>query len=128
MATSITLKALRDGRKKANEGQTFRKLGSCDALMGIKAGRKCYSVTFSGFECRAVAEISEDELRDLDFYIEMNRADWEGFLASRNSGAPTGLNELDLTDEVVKSWDARRKLNFTRYHRSIEHFFKCVAA
>lgn len=128
MTTSITLKSLKDGMKKTNEEQGLRKLGSCDMVMGVKTGNKCYSVTFSGFECVGVNEVGEDDLRDLDFYIDMPKKDWTAFLESQATEHPTTLNQMDLNDAVVKSKDARHKLEFTRYHRTVQHFFRCVAA
>lgn len=128
MANAITLKGLKDAMKRVNQDGLLRKLGSCDTTMGIKAGKKCYNVTFSGFECSDVGEVSEEDLRDLDFYFEMSRGDWANFVANQTSESPVGLNELDLLEGVVKSRDARRKLNFTRYHRSIQHFFRCVGS
>lgn len=128
MANRLTLKTLKDAMKQVNQNGSLRALGSCDTTMGIKAGKKCYNVIFSAFEISDVQEISEEDLRDLDFYFEMSRADWESFIANQASEAPVGVNELDLLEDVVKSRDARGKLNFTRYHRSVQHFFSCVGS
>lgn len=128
MANSITLSTLKHAMKHANENALMRKLGSCDAVMGIKVASKCYAVTFSAFEVSEVSEIDEDSLRDVDFYIDMKKKDWEAFLASLETDTPQTLNELDLDQQVVKSADERRRLTFFQYHRSFQRFFEIAAA
>ena len=128
MANSITLTALKHAMKQANEQAELRKLGSCDAVMGIKVASKCYAVTFNAFDVSDVAEIDADNLRDVDFYIDMKKKDWSDFLESLMTGAPQSLNELDLAHQVVKSTSERRRLTFFQYHRSFQRFFEIAAA
>jgi hypothetical protein len=128
MARSITLKALKETAKQVNQDSRLRKLGSCDAVMGIKVASRCFAVTFAGFEVAEVAEIDADALLDVDFYIDMKKKQWETFLAGLEGDTPRTLNELDLDDAVVKGADERKRLTFFRYHRSFQHFFEVAAA
>lgn len=128
MARSISLSTLKQAMKSANDSTTLRKLGSCDATMGIKAASKCYAVTFDAFDVSDVTEIDDDSLRNVDFYIDMKKKDWDAFLASLATDAPQSLNELDLEQQVIKSVDERRRLKFFQYHLSFQHFFEIAAA
>jgi len=128
MAKSITLKALKETARQVNRDSRLRKLGSCDAVMGIKVATRCFSVTFAGFEVADVAEVEEDALLDVDFYIDMKKKEWETFLAGLDGEEPQTLNELDLDHAVVKGADERKRLTFFQYHRSFQHFFEVAAA
>ncbi|HKI73003.1 MAG TPA: hypothetical protein VJ998_00040 [Pseudomonadales bacterium] len=125
---SMTLSTLKHAMKQINEDSALRKLGSCDAIMGIKVASKCYAVTFTAFEVGDVSEIEQDDLREVDFYIDMKKKDWDTFLASLASDAPQSLNVLDLEQGIVKGADTRRKLAFTQYHLSFQRFFEVAAA
>ena len=128
MSHAMNLSTLKHAMKSANEGTELRKLGSCDAIMGIRIASKCFAVTFAAFEVTDVTEIEEDELREVDFYIDMKKKDWDAFLQSLEGEAPRSLNELDLENQVIKSADERRRLTFFQYHRSFQRFFEIAAA
>ena len=128
MANTITLKNLKDAMKRVNADPATRKLGSCDATMGIKAASKCYAVTFDAFAVTDVREIDQDGLVDVDFYIEMSKKDWTTFLEALAGEQPATLNDLDLTRQVVNSRDERHKLTFLQYHLSFQHFFEVAAS
>lgn len=123
----MNLKTLKDAMKRVNEDAAFRRRGTCDAVMGIKSGSKCYAVTFEAFEVSGVREIDQDGLVDVDFYIDMKKKDWDEFLAGLKSGKAPGLNELDLEQRVVKGEDEGRRLAFLRYHSTFQHFFEAAA-
>ena len=127
MARSITLSNLKHAMKRINEESMLRKLGSCDAVMGIKVASRCYAVTFEAFEVVDVSEIDEDDLLDVDFYIDMKKKDWETFLSTLDTDAPQTLNNLDLEHNIVKSADERRRLAFLQYHLSFQRFFEVAA-
>lgn len=128
MAAFPSIKWLRDGQKLANKGNQLRRLGSCDTSMGIKVGNLTYSIVFAGFECESVQKIGMDALREMDFYVDMSRQAWQEFLDSLNGPTPMTLNELDLTDGVVKSFDEAKRLRFLRYNRTLQAFFQIAAA
>ncbi len=123
MATFPSIEWLENARVEVNRDSTLRKLGSCDVTMGIKAGSTTYAVVFEAFECADVTQITEDDLRDLDFYIDMSKTAWLKFLRSLKGKQPQSLDVLDLEKGVVKSFDAARKLTFLRYNQSIQTFF-----
>lgn len=128
MAAFPSLKWLRDGQKLANKDNELRKLGSCDTSMGIKVGNQTYRIVFAGFECESVQKIGVEELREVDFYVDMSRQAWQKFLDSLNGSTPITLNELDLTDGVVKSFDEAKRLRFLRYNRTLQTFFRIASA
>lgn len=128
MANTITLKHLKDTMKRVNADPVTRKLGSCDAVMGIKSASKCYAVTFDAFEVTDVREIDQDGLVDVDFYIEMSKKDWTAFLDELAGEQQATLGDLDLERQVVKSRDERHKLTFLQYHLSFQHFFEVAAS
>ncbi|MDA0790721.1 MAG: hypothetical protein O2780_14835 [Proteobacteria bacterium] len=128
MAKSITLKTLKDARKRTNEDPLLRKLGSCDARFGIKSGRQYFAISFSGFECSGIDQIDEDGLAEMDFYVDMTKSDWSRFLASQETARPEQLHALDTSNGVVKSHNARNRLRFSQYHQSFQLFFSHTAA
>jgi hypothetical protein len=117
----------KSGLKNANEDPEFRKLGTCDARVGVKIGNQVYAITFEAFAVSAVQKVTMDDLRDLDFYIDMSRADWESFLSSLNGDNPVSLNALDLRTGIVKSFDESRRISFPRYHLTFQKFFAAAA-
>src|SRR6266508_6603815 len=61
--TTVADRAMADDR--------YRRYGRVDALVGIKVGDQMYRLTFDVFDIRDIRQISFDDLRDLDFYLEM---------------------------------------------------------
>lgn len=125
---SLTLKTLKAAMKRVNEDPTFKRRGTCDAVMGIKAGSKCYAVTFSAFEVTDVRETDADDLVNVDFYIEMKKREWDQLLDDISAGNHTTLNELDLAQNVVKSSDELKRLTFLQYHTTFQHYIEAAAA
>ena len=50
--------------------------GMCDATVGIKCDDQVYILVFEGFECSSANQVSEDDLVNSDFYIEMTSSEW----------------------------------------------------
>lgn len=113
--------------KNANNDPEFRKLGTCDANVGIKIGKQVYAITFDAFSVSEVTKIESDDLRDLDFYIDMSRAEWDSFLESLNGNDPISLNSLDMDKGIVKSFDELKRISFPRYHLTLQRFFTTAA-
>ncbi len=120
-------------QESVNQDSRFRSLGSCDASMGVKVGDEVFLVSFEGFECAKVDEISEDTLYDADFYIDMTTQEWKAFLdnVKANGGADSShtLNSMDLAHPqgIVKSNEPQREVLFLRYHLSMQAFFDSAA-
>ena len=53
----------------------------------------------------------------------MSADQWDRFLDGRRSGNGRTLVEIDTTDDVVKAINPRKKLDFLRYHTSLQAFF-----
>ena len=58
-----------------------------------------------------------------DFTVDMSADQWDRFLQGRRSGTGRTLVEIDNTDDVVKAINPRKKLDFLRYHTSLQAFF-----
>jgi hypothetical protein len=114
----------------------YRRYGRVDALVGIKVGDEMYRMTFDVFEIRDIRQISFDDLRDLDFYLEMEPERWRAMLESikENNGAGLDytLNTLDLKLPdglaINAMGDGYRMDKFFRFNESLQRFFDLSAA
>jgi hypothetical protein len=118
---------LERARDAVNSDKSFRKRGSVDADVGLRVGDATYLVSFAGFSCHGSRAIGANELRDADFVIEMSPDQWQRFLAGRRAGAGRTIAEIDATDGVVKAVNPRKKLDFFRFHTSLQAFFDAGA-
>ena len=116
-------------REIVNQDEAFRRLGTIDAKVGIKVGDKIYELDFEAFECTGVREISEADLRDVDFWLEQSPEQWKEMLENiKQNGAADlqhTLNTLDLNmpEGFAKSYDGYRRDLFYRFNQSLQHFF-----
>ena len=118
-----------------NVDPEFRRLGSIDAAMGVKVGSRVFVVVFEAFECTEVRDGSEADLNDLDFYLELSKADWRELVENTkaNGGADRRhtLNTLDLTanDGLAQNatGDQLRGDIFFRVNESLQYFFDQAA-
>ena len=124
---ALTAKWLKAAASAVNEDPAFRDLGSVDVAMGIKVASNAFIVTFSGFSCHDVKKVKVSELRDADFVVEMNDKQWEKFLKGRKSGKGLTLTELDHVESVVKAGNPRDRLDYLRYHLSLQAFLDAGA-
>ncbi len=127
MSAALSSKWLKAAQSQVNTDPAFRALGSVDTDMALKVGQTAYLVSFAGFSCHGVRKISSNELRDADFIVEMSPKGWEHFLEGRRKGDGPSLAELDVTDEVVRTEGPRQKLEFLRYHLSVQAFLDAGA-
>ena len=111
-----------------NADPKFRKRGSVDTQMGVKVGERAFVVSFAAFQCEKVREMNPLDARDADFIVEMSPTQWQRFLAGRRTGDGRTLIDLDTTDAIVKAANPRKKLDFLRYHTSLQAFFDAGAA
>jgi hypothetical protein len=116
-----------------NQDETFRRLGTVDARVGVKVGEKIYELTFEAFECASVREIGSEGLRDCDFWLEQEPEAWEEMISNiqQNGKADLShtLNTIDLTrpDGFARSYDGYRRDAFYRFNQSLQHFFDSSA-
>lgn len=106
-----------------NADPTFRKRGSVDVKMGVKVGNGCVLVTFAGFSCHGVEDLKPTDTRDADFMVELTPDQWQRFVEGRRSPQGRTLAQIDVTENVVKAATPRRKLDFLRFHTSLQAFF-----
>ena len=118
-----------------NNDPEFRRIGSVDARMGVKAGGRVFVITFEAFECSEVREGTEYDLIDADFFLEMDMEQWRDLITNtrENNGADLNhtLNTLDLMaeDGISKNatGDQLRADIFFRVNQSLQHFFDGAA-
>jgi len=127
MSETLTAKWLKHAQDSVNSDPKFRKLGNIDTKVAIKVGKPAYLVDFSGFTCHGVRKISAGEVRDADYLIEMTPETWGTFLDGRRQGDGPSLAELDTAEGVVKAKTPRDKLDFYRYHLSLQAFLDAGA-
>ena len=115
--------------------ETYRKYGRVDALVGIKVGDRMFRMTFDVFEIRDIREITFDDLRDLDFYLEMEPERWQAMLRSIKENGHAGLEytlntlDLKLPDGLAINamGDGYRMDKFFRFNESLQRFFDLSA-
>ncbi len=113
----------------------YRKFGRVDALVGIKVGDQMFRMTFDVFDIRDIRAITFDDLRDLDFYLEMEPERWRAMLESiqqeGHAGLEYTLNTLDLKLPdglaINAMGDGYRMDKFFRFNESLQRFFDLSA-
>ena len=103
-----------------NEDPAFRKLGSVDLVLGLKAGRVVRTVTFEAFGVADVEDTNDTALRDCDLVIEMSPREWTNYLRRRARHAGPSLLALDLDRGIVSAANPLNRLKFERYHLSLQ--------
>ncbi|MBV9325689.1 MAG: hypothetical protein JO352_18110 [Chloroflexi bacterium] len=119
----------------AMHDDVYRRFGRVDASVGLKIGERAFRLTFDVFDIADIREIHEDELRDLDFYLDMEPERWQAMLRSiREHGRAEReftLNSLDLTisDGLHQNatGDGYRADKFFRYNENLQRFFDLSA-
>jgi len=120
-------------RELVNNDEAFRRLGTVDARVGVKVGGQLFELTSEAFECVGVREIGENDLRDLDFWLEQSPEEWRDMIENikQHSSADLThtLNTIDLTmpEGFARSYDGYRRDAFYRFNQSLQHFFDSSA-
>ncbi len=116
-----------------NRDPAFRQLGTVDAMVGVRVGGKLYELTFEAFECTNVREAGENDLRDMDFWLEQSYDQWKDMLTNiREHGHADlshTLNTIDLSmpEGFARSHDGYRRDAFYRFNQSLQDFFNASA-
>ena len=119
----------------AMQDERYRRFGRVDALAGIKVGDRMFRLTFDVFDIRDIREITQDELRDLDFYLDMAPERWQAMLESTRENGQAGLEytlntlDLKLPDGLAINavGDGYRMDKFFRFNGSLQRFFDLSA-
>lgn len=120
-------------REVANRDDRLRKLGTCDALMGVKVLDRAFQLTFEGFDLVGVREIPVAGLANTDFYLEAPLETWREMLENiEEHGKPDRQHTLNTIDFLepegfAKSEDQSRKDLFYRYGQTFQQFFNASA-
>jgi hypothetical protein len=115
--------------------EAYRKFGRVDALVGIKVGDRMFRLTFDVFDISDIREISFDELRDLDFYLDMEPERWQAMIESVKQNGSAGLEytlntiDLKLPDGLAINamGDGYRMDKFFRFNESLQRYFDLSA-
>lgn len=118
------------GRAQAavNADPTFRQRGSIDVIVAVKVAGAAFLITFSGFSCHAVQAVVDGEVRTASVIIDMTNDQWQRFVAGRRGGHGRTLIDIDTTDGVIKAQTPRKRLEYLRYHTSLQAFFDAGVA
>ena len=117
-------------KTRANADAAFKKLGTADTRFAVKHGDAVVEVQFDAFEIGTVAERGTDELREFDFYLEMNAGQWREYLDGLcGKGRKRSISDVDLQTSggVVKGENAFGRNNLLRYVCSVDRFFELGA-
>ena len=116
-----------------NASDSFERLGSCDADVGVQVGDRCFAITFEAFAVTGVAEVPCDAPGDLDFVLLQTPEQWRAMLENikTNGGADAlyTLNSLDLShsDGLATGEDYTRRDLFYRFNQTFQEFFDMAA-
>jgi hypothetical protein len=113
-----------------NQDPGFRHNGTIDTTVGVKVGVKIFELTFEAFECAGVREVGENDLRDMDFWLEQPYENWKAMIENikQNGKADLALtlNTIDLSmpgEGFARSHDGYRRDAFYRFNQSLQDFF-----
>lgn len=116
-----------------NNDPAFRALGTIDSVIGVKVGNKIFELTFDAFECTVVREASEDDLREMDFWLEQPYDKWremiENIKLNGKADLTHTLNTIDLSmpEGFAQAHDGYRRDAFYRFNQSIQDYFNAAA-
>ena len=120
-------------RNVVSRDERLRKLGTCDAVMGVKVLDQAFEITFEAFDCTGVREIPAADLAKTDFYLDAPYETWQEMLENiKKNGKPDRqhtLNTIDFLDPegFAKSDDQSKKDSFYRYGQTFQQFFNASA-
>ena len=109
--------------------------GACDTTFGVKIGDEIFQLTMEGLECTSASRIDEADLKNVDFYLEMDPEEWHGMIANIKDNDGANLNwtlntlDLDRDERLAKSvtGDQYREDLFFRYNQTLQFFFDASA-
>jgi hypothetical protein len=123
----LSAKQLKRAQQAVNDDPHFRHLGNIDVNMAVKVDKQRFLVVFVGFSCSEVRKISAKEQQQADFSVEMSLAQWDRYQSECRTPGGANLAQFDSVEAVIQASDPRKKLEFLRYHTSVQAFFKaCV--
>ena len=128
-----SVKWFQDAADLLNKSDSFKRLGTCDAEVGIQVGATVYELDFEAFEVARVREIDHARAEELDFTLVQEPAAWRAMLEDiKANGRATHdftLNSLDLRGEaeLAKGKDYHRRDAFYRFNQTFQEYFDMTA-
>ncbi len=119
----------REAAELLNRSDAFKRLGTCDAQMGVQVGDRYFEIDFEGFEVKDVKEIDAARAEELDFVLVQPYERWKAMLENikqhGRAQAEWTLNSLDLQgeEEFARGKDYYRRDLFYRYNQTFQEFF-----
>lgn len=116
-----------------NRSDSFKRLGTCDATVGVQVGEKLYELDFEAFEMKDVREIDSRRAQELDFVLVQPFDQWKAMLEDiKQNGHATHdftLNSLDLRSdqELARGKDYHRRDSFYRFNQTFQEYFDMAA-
>lgn len=115
----------------AKQDAPYKKFGRLNAVIAFKCGASIISANFDVLNIHDIKEIDENEMRDVDFVIEMEPRVWREMIvdikANGHASLDHTLNTLDLAfDEPIhrnELQDGFKADMFFRYNPSLQRFF-----
>lgn len=120
-------------KELVNKDPAFRALGTVDSVLGVKVGSKIFELTFDAFECMNVREAGENDLRDMDFWLEQPYENWKDMIENIKTHGKADLthtlNTIDLSipEGLARAHDGYRRDAFYRFNQSIQDYFNASA-
>lgn len=112
-----------------NKSDSFKRLGTCDAEVGVQVGDAHYELDFEAFEVKDVREIDARRADELDFVMVQPYDAWKAMLQDiKQNGRATHnftLNSLDLQSEkeFAVGKDYNRRDAFYRFNQTFQEYF-----
>lgn len=112
-----------------NKSDSFKRLGTCDADVGVQVGDELFELDFEAFELKDVRAIDERRAADLDFVLVQEPEAWRAMLEDiKANGRATHdftLNSLDLKSdaEFARGKDYHRRDLFYRFNQTFQEYF-----
>jgi len=109
----------------------YQKFGRLNAVVAFKSGNSIVQANFDVLNIHEIQKIDEDEMRDCDFIIELEPAQWKDMLKDIKKNGTASLdwtlNTLDLKyDEPIHRNDLEDGFKadlFFRYLPSLQIYF-----
>lgn len=116
-----------------NKSDSFKRLGTCDADVGVQVDNKFYEIDFEAFEVKGAREINAERADELDFVLVQPYEGWKAMIQDiQENGRATHdytLNSLDLqsAEEFARSKDYHRRDAFYRFNQTFQEYFDTAA-
>jgi hypothetical protein len=123
----------KEAADRLNKSDSFKRLGTCDAEVGVQVDDQYYEVDFEAFEVKDVKQIDAARASQLDFTLTQPYEDWKAMLEDiKANGRATHdytLNSLDLKSEkeFAVGKDYHRRDAFYRFNQTFQEYFDGTA-